>query len=319
MLKKILIILSAFFMLFSCSEEDAGPDITPPDSVRNFKAEKEGTGDMLVELSWRQNPEKDLAGYLLYRKEGALNQYMFLDTVLTNEYVDTVNSYTTQYSYEIKAFDLAGNVSEGNKNASGITAPDFFAPKSIDLFDVTPINRGINQNNTISWSALDADIEYYNVIRETATDKNTIKVPNTQTTYVDTAVVVGTRYSYAIQAVDFATKVGVINTVIDDIILEKPVLVFPINDTILTDEKVLFTWNSVTEANSYELILNQDKDVLDTIILPVVGEKISFTIDLGKVKDIKAGMPISWRILTYSKPDGDINSSSDNAGNFYLK
>ena len=121
------------------------------------------------------------------------------------------------------------------------------------------------------------------------------------------------------QGVDFATKVGNINTIANDIILEKPALITPNNDTILTDKNVVFTWNKVTEADHYELILNQDKDILDTIIAPVVGEIMNFTIDLAKVSEVKAGMPISWKILTYSKADGEINSSADDEGTFYLK
>ncbi len=316
MIKKIGLVVLGSIMLFACDSEESGPDITAPDSVTSFTSVREGTGDMLIELSWDKNSEKDLAGYILKRKQDIETEYAFLDSVDTEGYIDTVNSYQSSYSYEITAFDKVGNVSEPNRNAHSITSPDYLPPKDIVDLTVNATNRGLNTNIQLNWSSSDVDVEYYNITKESATAKEIIRVGADTLSYKDDSVVVGTSYSYTVQAVDYATKSSLANVKIGEVALAKPVFVAPAKDSILTSSMVTFTWKKVSLATSYEFVLNQSKDIVDTIIAPVVGENMSITLDLSKVTGLQTGIPATWNVLTFSKEGGEINSSADFGSNF---
>ena len=97
-----------------------GEDTAPPSTPTNLSAT---AGNEEVSLSWNASPSPDTAGYLLYR-DG------------TEVYSGTLTSYTdadltngTPYSYQVAAFDSAGNVSA--ISAAVTATPE--APTAIDV------------------------------------------------------------------------------------------------------------------------------------------------------------------------------------------
>jgi hypothetical protein len=101
------------------------PSITAPAAPTNLRPffPEESIG-----LSWDENTEFDIAGYLLYR-DGSLLTTLLIDAV---SFIDDTVQHGTTYTYQVSAVDLAGK-------ESGLSAPltltaDFVAPNLISGF-----------------------------------------------------------------------------------------------------------------------------------------------------------------------------------------
>ncbi|MGE5804844.1 MAG: glucoamylase family protein [Ignavibacteria bacterium] len=98
-------------------------DTTPPAVPENFTA----TGYTIhVFLEWSANTDSDLAGYRIYRSDGA--EYKVIGTAPQNAtyYNDYIGAPPKTYSYKISSYDLKGNESalSSEAAASTISAPD---------------------------------------------------------------------------------------------------------------------------------------------------------------------------------------------------
>jgi len=66
-------------------------------------------------LAWEANGEKDLAGYLVYRSRCPQGPFRYRLNELPIKlagYIDTATDYAVEYTYAVKAVDLAGNQSD---------------------------------------------------------------------------------------------------------------------------------------------------------------------------------------------------------------
>jgi hypothetical protein len=101
------------------SGEDSVSDETPPVPPGNLSAEKGASGEIL--LAWEENPECDLAGYLVYRKKGG-GAFEPVDTSLIPKtaggYTDAGLEEGFSYTYFIEAVDFAFNRSEASHEVS---------------------------------------------------------------------------------------------------------------------------------------------------------------------------------------------------------
>jgi len=328
MLKYIILLLSILISLSSCSDEPTAPDVTPPDAVSNFTVDK--AGEMIIELSWDKNKEKDMDGYILKRLKDNETIFSFRDSVFTNSYIDTVDSYTSSYSYEIYAFDKSRNISLVNDDVRQVTAGNSMAPKDPDSITVFAINRGLNRSVNVNWNSTDIDIKQFNLIRESVsaiaskipiTYFDTLMVNGKLRTFADTSVTFDTKYTYSIQAIDLGNKSSRMVPGGNDIVLNKPQLIAPNikadgTDTTVTSAKINLTWNSVVGVNHYELILSQDKELLNVDITPSGSSVETYSVDLSKIEGLQSGVLIEWNVLTYSKENSEINSSSDKKASF---
>jgi chitodextrinase len=96
-----------------------------------------------VNLAWSASTDNiGVAGYNIYRNGS------FISTSSTNNYPDTGVVGTTSYSYQVSAFDAAGNVS-GLSAAVGVTTPDTIAPSNPSGLSAAP--AGYTQIN-LNWS-----------------------------------------------------------------------------------------------------------------------------------------------------------------------
>ncbi|OAG26761.1 hypothetical protein TH606_10605 [Thermodesulfatator autotrophicus] len=86
------------------------PDEIPPAKVKGLKASVEPG---LVHLRWRSSPEKDLAGYRVYRRFGPQGPFVLLTvTPLTTETFDDnlpKAMDSTEIYYQVRALDKANN------------------------------------------------------------------------------------------------------------------------------------------------------------------------------------------------------------------
>ena len=86
-------------------------------------------------LTWNANSELDLAGYKVYRGLGATSPSLLATLGKVVTYTDaTVPNVSQNVSYEITAFDLAGN--ESSKSARVTKAVDVTPPQAPTGLDV---------------------------------------------------------------------------------------------------------------------------------------------------------------------------------------
>ncbi|HEV59241.1 MAG TPA: hypothetical protein ENN87_17360 [Phycisphaerales bacterium] len=100
-------------------------DTTPPAAPSGVMAT---AGDGQVSLDWDDNPEADLAGYMVYRSDG--DGYQLVATgLLESRYLDAGLINGTTYSYVVRAVDASGNPSADSESVSA--TPEAGATQSI--------------------------------------------------------------------------------------------------------------------------------------------------------------------------------------------
>jgi|HigsolmetaAR203D_1030402.scaffolds.fasta_scaffold00277_24 uncharacterized repeat protein (TIGR03806 family) len=105
------------------------PDTSPPSTPGGLTATV--VSATRIDLSWNASTDAvGVAGYRIYR-DGAPDE---LATVSTTSYSDTSVAPGTTYSYAVRAFDAAGNVSELSATVSATT------PTSVPGLDARPTN-----------------------------------------------------------------------------------------------------------------------------------------------------------------------------------
>ncbi len=109
-MKRIRFASIAFMVLgfIGCQTTLITPDVTPPSAPQGVYTE---TGDALVELFWRANPEPDVAGYKVYISSSYSGKYTFLGSARQPHFVDAGAQNGVTYYYAVSAYDVSGNES----------------------------------------------------------------------------------------------------------------------------------------------------------------------------------------------------------------
>ena len=84
-------------------------DKSPPRQPEMVKAVKKGT---LVSVAWKENTEKDFAGYNIYRVIGSSKEKINKELIKENSFLDQKIPNERFVSYCVTALDVAGNESE---------------------------------------------------------------------------------------------------------------------------------------------------------------------------------------------------------------
>lgn len=86
----------------------AQTDTTPPATPQNVGSI---SYEMHIDVTWQPNTESDLAGYKIYKWDGAT--FKFVDTVkkYRSFYSDWIGAASVSNKYKVAAYDLSGNVS----------------------------------------------------------------------------------------------------------------------------------------------------------------------------------------------------------------
>jgi chitodextrinase len=151
-----------------------------------------------VTLSWNASTDNTaVVGYTVLRNGAALN------TSSTTSYTDTTAAPNTTYTYQIKAYDAAGNSSAATSNVSVKTpiAADTQAPS-------VPQNVRANAVNTsqinLAWTASTDNIAVtaYDIYRASTGGATTKVGSSTTTTFGDTNLKANTTYTYHVIARD---------------------------------------------------------------------------------------------------------------------
>lgn len=180
----------------------SGPveDTTPPAKPTGLDA---APGNGQVTLSWNANSEPDLAGYSIYRSETSESYGSALTNGLTSTgFVDSTVVNDTTYYYKMTATDTNSNESIKSDEASATPhAPDTTPPAKPTGLTATADDGSV----TLVWDANgEGDLAGYSVYRSTTSSNYTAALTNglTTTNFVDSSVVNGITYYYAISAVD---------------------------------------------------------------------------------------------------------------------
>ena len=175
----------------------ANGDTQPPSTPTNLTAVAVAYNK--VNLSWTASTDNvGVTGYWIVRNG------VTIASSATNSYSDTTVSPSTTYSYQVIAYDAAGNNSGPSNTATATTpaAPDTQAPTVPTNFTATAVSS--SQIN-LSWTAStdNVGVTGYDVYR------NNSKVATVATTsYGDTGLSPSTTYSYFVKARDAAGNVS---------------------------------------------------------------------------------------------------------------
>ncbi|MGG5306067.1 hypothetical protein IGK38_000704 [Enterococcus pernyi] len=154
-----------------------------------------------VALSWtKSTDDRGVAGYYIYRDGEQIGR------ATNNAYTDTKLTASTEYTYTVKAFDAAGNVSEESKALviSTLEEPpaDLEAP-SVPL-NITASSIS-DKSVSLSWtqSTDNVGVVGYYVYRDGE------QVGETETnTFSDAGLTANTEYSYTVKAFDKAGNIS---------------------------------------------------------------------------------------------------------------
>jgi hypothetical protein len=105
-------------------------------------------------ISWAQNPEPDIAKYIIYRSLDPNSGFVAIDSVdaPTLEYADTGLAEGTRYYYRITAKNTAGLESAYSNPVSGMTIPEDASPAVNALCDITSFDKVGDSSYNVNWS-----------------------------------------------------------------------------------------------------------------------------------------------------------------------
>ncbi|MFC9843971.1 PA14 domain-containing protein [Streptomyces sp. NPDC060223] len=153
-----------------------------------------------TELAWSANKEMDLAGYRVYRRLQGSDTWtkVATTTAAARTAGDQPPPTGQSYSYEVRAYDKAGNESAGSADQL-ITSVDWTAPAPAVL-----TATAVEASNNLSWTA-PTDAVLYRLYRKSKTATSYTEVAETTgTSYVDTTASYGYAYDYKVRALDAA-------------------------------------------------------------------------------------------------------------------
>ena len=107
---RMLLLLGVIFLFTYCDANFIeGYDNHPPDAPKNVET---FAGDGLVEIQWKNNNERDVAGYNVYYSDSYWGEYELIGNTENNYYVDYDARNGDLYYYGVAAYDYDGNEGE---------------------------------------------------------------------------------------------------------------------------------------------------------------------------------------------------------------
>ncbi|MEJ2691556.1 MAG: endo alpha-1,4 polygalactosaminidase [Candidatus Thiodiazotropha sp.] len=195
--KTSVIILSLFLASCGSGDSDTPPDNTEsdteaPSAVANLAATSTFQS---ATLTW--SAASDNVGVDHYQ---ILRNTMALGATTTTSFTDTTVSQSTDYTYQVVAFDAAGNHTPSADLVVSVPAdsmPDTQAPTAVTNLAGSPTYQSV----TLTWTAAtdNLGIDHYAITRDGAALATT-----TLTSYIDNAVVQDSDYTYRVIAFDAA-------------------------------------------------------------------------------------------------------------------
>ncbi|MBE8848929.1 fibronectin type III domain-containing protein [Enterococcus durans] len=243
-------------------------DLESPSIPQNLLVESV-TSDTVI-LSWEASTDNiGVAGYRVYRDKQLVQE------VQGEQFTDTGLTEDAEYTYEVRAFDAAGNQSEASN--------EVFARTSVSVDDeapTIPLNLKVENVTTdtvsLSWDASTDNIGVvgYRVYR----DKQWVQEVQGEQ-FTDTGLTEDTEYTYEVRAFDAAGNQSEasnrINVRTKEIVDHKPPTT-PMNvrATVVTENKVTLLWEASSDESgvkSYQVYRNS------ILVGSLPGDTLSYT------------------------------------------
>ena len=243
-------------------------DLESPSIPQNLLVESV-TSDT-VSLSWGASTDNiGVAGYRVYRDKQLVQE------VQGEQFTDTRLTEDTEYTYEVRAFDIAGNQSEASN--------EVFARTSVSVDDeapTIPLNLKVENVTTdtvsLSWGASTDNIGVagYRVYR----DKQLVQEVQGEQ-FTDTGLTEDAEYTYEVRAFDAAGNQSEVSNRINvrtkGIVDHKPPTT-PMNvrETVVTENKVTLLWEASSDESgirSYQVYRNS------ILVGSLPGDTLSYT------------------------------------------
>jgi uncharacterized repeat protein (TIGR03806 family) len=185
------------------SGSGSGSDTTPPTTPATPSAT--AVNSTRIDLSWSASTDAvGVSGYRIYRNGSTTP----LATVTATNYSNTGLTASTAYSYTVRAFDAAGNVSNASGAGSATTPSAPVTDTTPPTVPGTPTAAAFGSTRIdLSWTAsTDAvGVSGYRIYRNGST---TPLATVTATNYSNTGLAASTTYSYTVRAFDAAGNVS---------------------------------------------------------------------------------------------------------------
>ena len=243
-------------------------DLESPSIPQNLLVENV-TSDTVI-LSWEASTDNiGVAGYRVYRDKQLVQE------VQGEQFTDTGLTEDAEYTYEVRAFDAAGNQSEASN--------EVFARTSVSVDDeapTIPLNLKVENVTTdtvsLSWGASTDNIGVagYRVYR----DKQLVQEVQGEQ-FTDTGLTEDAEYTYEVRAFDAAGNQSEasnrINVRTKEIVDHKPPTT-PMNvrATVVTENKVTLLWEASSDESgirSYQVYRNS------ILVGSLPGDTLSYT------------------------------------------
>ena len=211
-----------------------------------------------VSLSWKASTDNiGVAGYRVYRDKQLVQE------VQGEQFTDTGLTEDTEYTYEVRSFDAAGNLSEASN--------EVFARTSVPVDEEAPtIPLNLKMENvttdtvSLSWKASTDNIGVagYRVYR----DKQLVQEVQGEQ-FTDTGLTEDTEYTYEVRAFDTAGNQSEasnrINVRTKEIVDHKPPTT-PMNvrATVVTENKVTLLWEASSDESGIRSYLVYRNSIL---------------------------------------------------------
>ena len=314
--KKVMLFLFSLYLILGCQREkitEIIDDGIPPKQPMGLKIVYAFDGE--IDLQWQANREEGIAGYNIYRAVNNPVEFSKIDFTKDIFYTDGYLDYDSLYIYRITAIDIFDRESEPSDTVSAKPVNRFY-PLRIWSLKVNAHNWSDTPEILLRWIPnRETDIAYYEIHRAGTQDfvpqDSTLLETVSGFTFTDsTNLKILKKYYYRIIAVDkggLKSKPGNIDS---DIILDKPVPVFPPDNSntsyfkdfkIITSAypanyKIFITSSPVGEV--LHEINTQTNLISDTLSVPVG----SFAFEVYKT--------YYWQIHTFTKNLDEPNSIS---------
>ncbi|MBX9040132.1 fibronectin type III domain-containing protein [Enterococcus durans] len=243
-------------------------DLESPSTPQNLLVESV-TSDT-VSLSWGASTDNiGVAGYRVYRDKQLVQE------VQGEQFTDTRLTEDTEYTYEVRAFDAAGNQSEASN--------EVFARTSVSVDDeapTIPLNLKVENVTTdtvsLSWDASTDNIGVagYRVYR----DKQLVQEVQGEQ-FTDTGLTEDPEYTYEVRAFDAAgnqseasNRINVRTKGIVD--HTPPTTPMNVRATVVTENKVTLLWEASSDESgirSYQVHRNS------ILVGSLPGDTLSYT------------------------------------------
>ena len=317
MLKSVIIIALSAIALTFCSREtttEPADDGIPPTAPVGLSVYYAADGEIGIE--WVANKGSGIEGYNVYRSVNDTVDMIQIGFTANDYYTESDLDYDSTYFYKISATDIFDNESEFSESVFA-TPTNKYKPYAPTRLTVNARNWYDSLSINLTWyPPTDNDIKGYKIYRSISNDFNldssNVLAFTSSNSFTDTSKLeLLTEYFYSVTAVDKGELSSNFSSVVSDIILDRPKLLFPVDGSTI-EMPIQIRFKSVSQAASYKLIIQQNPlfDVVyeKTFSISEIKDNISISVEWYSYEYYKT---YYWRIIAYSHGNSDPNSFSD--------